>query len=311
MELSKAQRMLTGVAVGDALGAGYEGAHRGSRRLSAPMPYRYHSGIGIYTDDTQMSLAVAELMASDLPFNEETLASQLIYAYRRDKRNGYSSRTKHTLEHSWCGKDLLNMESVEERTGRRSDGSMMRAVPIGLLPAVEDVVACATINSAITHAHPAAICASIGIALASHYAYYNLGDHRDILGYVRNLMPPLHRSMLPYLDTVDNLNGVDFVTVLGRYADYGAPYDDARPVLGVVLFILKHCGWNVLEVVDHCVGFGGDVDTTMSMAVGIAMMNAMIDTTVFTLIDDLENGRYGRDHILRMGQTLAKKFPSP
>jgi ADP-ribosylglycohydrolase len=311
MELSKAQRMLLGLAIGDAFGAGFENVHRGSSRLSVQRPYRYPGGTGIYTDDTQMSLAVAEHMASDIPFAQETLASHFVYAYRRDKRNGYSSHTKGMLGSSWCGMDLINAQSTEERSGRRSDGSAMRAVPIGLFPDLYDVVEFATINSIITHAHPSAVSASIGVALASHYTYYNLGSPEDIIGYVRQYIPPLHPGFDAYLADIDDLDHSDVGRILGRYADYGAPYDNARPVLGVVLFILKYFSSSLPAVIEQCIGFGGDVDTTMCMAMGIAMMHGSIDADLQVLIDDLENGHYGRDHLLRVGHALAAKYPSP
>jgi hypothetical protein len=47
------------------------------------------------------------------------------------------------------------------------------------------------------------------------------------------------------------------------------------------------------------------------MMMGIAMMNASIDTVPRTLLDDLENGQYGRDYLLRLGDAMAEKYPSP
>lgn len=311
MDLSKAQRMLIGLAIGDAFGAGFENAHRGSSRLSVQKPYRYPGGKGIYTDDTQMSLAVAELMTSNLPFTGEALASQFVYAYRRDIRGGYSRRTAGTLGHSWCGEDLVKALSIEERKQRRSDGSAMRAVPLGLYPDLSDVEQFAMDNSIITHAHPAAVSASIGVALASHYAYYALGDSRDIVRYVRQYLAPFHPGLDSYLAEIDNLDDVDYSRILGKYADKGAPYQDAKTILGVVLFILKHHSLDVPAIIDQCVWFGGDVDTTMSIAVGIAMMNAPADPILYDLVNDLENGRYGRDYLLRLGRALGAKYPSP
>ena len=311
MELSKAQRMLVGLAIGDALGHQFENKRRGSSQLSVQGPYQYPNGTGIYTDDTQMSLAVAELMTSNLPFTEETLASHFVYAYRRDRHGGYSSQTKAMLERSWCGADLVNSLSREEKAQRRSDGSAMRAVPLGLFSDIYDVEQFGMLNSVITHAHPVAVSASIGIALASHYAYYSLGDGRDIIRYVLQHLPPLHPGFHSYLATIDRLDDLDYATILGKYVETGAPYRDAKPVLGVVLVILKHFSSSVSAVIDQCIRFGGDVDTTMSMAVGIAMMNAPAETVPRTLIDDLENGRYGRDHLLRVGRALAEKYPSP
>lgn len=310
MELSKAQRMLVGLAIGDALGHQFEKKSR-AYCLSVQKPYQYPLGTGIYTDDAQMSLAVAELMTSSLPFTEETLASHFVYAYRRDRRAGYSSQTKGMMERSWCGTDLINSLSKEEKKQRRSDGSAMRAVPLGLFSDLYDVEHFGKVNSVITHAHPVAVSASIGIALASHYAYYSLGDGRDIIRYVLQYLPPLHPGLDSYLAAIDHLDDVDYTTILGKYIDTGAPYRDAEPVLGVVLFILKHFASSIPAVIDQCIRFGGDVDTTMSMAVGIAMMNAPVHSMPSTLIDNLENGRYGRDHLLRVGRALTAKYPSP
>lgn len=311
MELSKAQRMLVGIAVGDAFGAGFENAHRGSSRLSVRKPYRYPGGTGIYTDDTQMSLAVAELMTSTLPFTQEALASHFVYAYRRDIRRGYSRQTAGMLGRSWCGEDLVRALSPEQRKQRRSDGSAMRAVPIGLHPDLFDVEQFAMDNSVITHAHPAAVSASIGVAFASHHAYYALGDTRDIIGYVRQYLPPFHPGLDPYLAEIDTLDEVDYARILGKYVEKGAPYQDAAIILGVVLFVLKHHSLDVSAIIDQCVRFGGDVDTTMSIALGIAMMNAPADPILYDLVNDLENGRYGRDHLLRVGRALSAKFSSP
>ena len=311
MELSKAQKMLLGLAVGDAFGAGYENVRRGSSRLTFRRPFHYPNGTGIYTDDTQMSLAVAELMTSFILFTEEALASHFVFAYRRDMRSGYSTHTKKMLGKSWCGMDLINAQSAEEKRNRRSDGSAMRGVPSGLFPDLYDVVEFATINSIITHAHPAAVSASIGIALASHFTYYNLGNHGEIIEYVRQYLPQLHPGFDSYLADIDALDDLDISTILGRYANRGAPYDNARPVLGVVLFVLKHHSSNLPAVIEQCIRFGGDVDTTMCMAMGIAMMHGLIDSDLRVLIDDLENGSFGRDYLLRVGDALSGKYPSP
>src|SRR3989304_1347902 len=58
------------------------------------------TGIGIYTDDTQMSLGVAEQMLSGLPGTQVRFATHFVNAYKRDPRKGYSRRITNALEES-------------------------------------------------------------------------------------------------------------------------------------------------------------------------------------------------------------------
>ena len=90
--------MLLGIAIGDAFGAGYEFAYKTraeyqqvdlSRYSANPNPNFRHQA-GMYTDDTQMSIAIAELLADDLPFTSENLAEYFLNAYKRDPKVGYA-----------------------------------------------------------------------------------------------------------------------------------------------------------------------------------------------------------------------------
>src|SRR5947208_3168886 len=87
--------MLVELAIGDACGAGFEYAAdrivREQNNLSAYIQHPRH-GIkpGCYTDDTQMSIAVAEAIVSDEPWTPENLAQRFVAAFKRDPREGYA-----------------------------------------------------------------------------------------------------------------------------------------------------------------------------------------------------------------------------
>jgi len=89
--------MLVELAVGDAYGSGFEYAPeefvRAHNDLAA---YRQHPRHGIrpgcYTDNTQMSLAVAEAIVADEPWTPERLADRFVTAFRRDPREGYAGK---------------------------------------------------------------------------------------------------------------------------------------------------------------------------------------------------------------------------
>lgn len=79
----------------------------------------------MYTDDTQMSIAVAELLNEGKEFDRENLAEKFIEAYKRDPIPRYSNRTKSLLESSKNGKEFIQKAyAVSE-----SNGAVMRCVP--------------------------------------------------------------------------------------------------------------------------------------------------------------------------------------
>jgi ADP-ribosyl-[dinitrogen reductase] hydrolase len=309
MELSKAERMMLGIAIGDALGREYENIPRKEISLDK-VPEGYAKGIGIYTDDTQMSIAVAEAMISRKPFEAETLALGFTEAYRRDRREGYSRETLSMLENSRKGEEFIASMTREEKAARRSDGAAMRAVPIGLFPGTGDVIRNAIINSEISHSHPHAVSASVAIALASHYFYYERGPRKKIIEYIMLHMEHKWPNICSYLKIVNDLEEFDPETILGEYADYGPPYTDAQPVLGAVLFIIKKHSDDPLRAIRETLSLGGDADTTLSMVLGIIMTDHPAGTLPEKLIRDLENGRFGRDFLLKLGKELNRRFPA-
>ncbi|MCU0518498.1 MAG: ADP-ribosylglycohydrolase family protein [Oscillatoria sp. Prado101] len=78
--------MLLELAVGDAYGAGFEYADAGmvmqynnlSRYVQHP---RHRLKPGSYTDDTQMSLAIAETIVAGEPWVSEVLASRFVATF--------------------------------------------------------------------------------------------------------------------------------------------------------------------------------------------------------------------------------------
>jgi ADP-ribosylglycohydrolase len=89
--------MLIEIAIGDAYGAGFEYANPSPVRPNDLSRYvkhpRHGTDPGCYTEDTQMSLAVAETI---LEHGAEATAHQftekLVLAFKRDPREGYAAR---------------------------------------------------------------------------------------------------------------------------------------------------------------------------------------------------------------------------
>jgi hypothetical protein len=84
--------MLLELAIGDAYGAGLEYADELVSQYNNLAGYMQHprhgTAPGQYTDDTQMSIAVAEAIVSGEPWTPKLLADALVRAFRRDPRDG-------------------------------------------------------------------------------------------------------------------------------------------------------------------------------------------------------------------------------
>ncbi|MBT4511130.1 MAG: ADP-ribosylglycohydrolase family protein [Chloroflexi bacterium] len=166
--LDKCEGVIFGLAIGDALGWPTEFI----RLEQIKSQYGEH-GIedlpdpALYTDDTQMSLAVAEALIEsgkdDLDTVMASIRKYFILWYHSPENNRAPGPT--------C---LRGVENLEAGTGWRNSGnsdskgcgSAMRVAPIGFLyqDQPEKLRQVAKASGICTHGHPTAIAASIGAA---------------------------------------------------------------------------------------------------------------------------------------------------
>ncbi|WP_319578379.1 ADP-ribosylglycohydrolase family protein [uncultured Methanospirillum sp.] len=309
-DLSTGARLLIGMAIGDAFGAGFENRSRYEIRL--PDEIFIYKGSSRYTDDTQMAIGVADLLVSAEPFTEEKLAESLLLAYKRDPRPGYSPVTTRMLQDSKTGSEFLLSLTREEIRERKSDGAAMRALPIGLIPDREEVIRCAMLSSRITHGHPDAIAATVGIALICHERYYSGKSFLEILKDLPDQISALTPEGEEYLRRVIG-SGWSPETILREHASYGVPYTESLILLGAVVAILARYGEEPCQVLRESVLLGGDTDTTAAIALGAALISftpgSRGEDLPAELITGLENGMYGRDYLIELGNLLSRRFP--
>ncbi|MFC8042602.1 ADP-ribosylglycohydrolase family protein [Nocardia sp. NPDC057353] len=275
--------MLIELAVGDAYGAGFEYAPpefvATHNTLRGYVQHPTHLGIGPgrYTDDTQMTLAVAELMVAGDPWTPEHLADRFVTAFRRDPRAGYAGRFHDFMLTVEDGADFLR----RIRPDSDKSGAAMRAAPIGLLPTVADVLHHARVQAAVTHDTPDGIAAAQAAALAVHYTHYDLG--------------PLPR--------------------IGAWIDGHVPDGWARPWHGKVgskgrmsvaaALTALAASTSASELLRRCISFTGDVDTVATIALAAAARSAQVAPDLPpVLIETLENGRYGRAYLAELDAKL-------
>lgn len=274
--------MLLELAVGDAYGAGFEYANPefvlSYNNLSGYMQHpRHQIKPGCYTDDTQMSLAIAETLVARDPWTPEVLAHRFVTAFKRDAREGYASRFYHYLL------QIQDAEQFLEGITWTSDksGAAMRAAPIGVLPTIEQVIEAATIQAAITHNTPDGINAARAAALMSHYFIYRLGAKKELGQFLEA-----------------HVSGEWSKPWQGKVGSKGW-----MSVRAAITAVMRND--SLSELLKDCIAFTGDVDTVASIALAAASCSEEVVKDIPNhLIEGLENGTYGKDYIVELNKHL-------
>lgn len=274
--------MLLELAIGDAYGAAFEYAEVGfihryndlSRYVRHP---RHAIQPGCYTDDTQMSLAIAEAVVADNPWTPENLADRFIEVFQRDPREGYATGFYQFLMHAQDGEQFLR----DIRPNSDKSGAAMRAAPIGIYSTISTVIERCTLQAALTHNTPDGINAAVVAALMTHYFLYNLGPKKALGTFLEAHVPG--RWSIPWIGKVKAQGWMS--------------------VRAAITAIFTSATMSAL--LKSCIQFSGDVDTVAAIALAAGSCSSEIAQDLPShLFDTLENGRYGRDYIRALDKQL-------
>jgi ADP-ribosyl-[dinitrogen reductase] hydrolase len=274
--------MLLQLAVGDAYGAGFEYVKPSmvarENTLAGYVQHPRHAiAPGCYTDDTQMSLAIAETLVSGRPWTREVLAAAFVEVFKRDPREGYAGRFYDFLTEVRDGQEFL----ARIRPDSDKSGAAMRAAPIGVLSSVSKVLEHTTIQARLTHDTPDGIAAAHAAALSAHYFLYRLGPRRDLGVFLESQVP-----------------GPWSVPWTGKVGSAGQ--SSARAAVTA----LTLCE-SMSDLLRRCVAFTGDVDTVAAIALAAgAHCDDLVQDLPEHLVTGLENGPYGRDYLLALDTSL-------
>ncbi|NQS78294.1 MAG: ADP-ribosylglycohydrolase family protein, partial [Methanoculleus bourgensis] len=123
-----------GLAIGDAMGAPLEGLPPRSIAVTEMLGGGIHNTLpGQYTDDTLQASALAGTLIQCRGFDPEDFAGRLVRVYRAHPEFfGPTSRAVLDLIESGLGPEAAAARVHEARGGSRSNGSVMRGIPVGI-----------------------------------------------------------------------------------------------------------------------------------------------------------------------------------
>lgn len=301
---------LLGTACGDILGASVEGwsaseireIYRQIRDFD-----RSDRGVGCYTDDTQMTVALAGSLVEEGRVDAERVSAK--YAEHYEPSRGYGGGAHIVMRALGMGLDYRATGRMQFPEGSFGNGGAMRIAPVGLAyrhadddtlrQAVEAALLC-------THVHPEAIDGAVvqakAVAIAATTAEPSSLDPEKFLLALRQVsQTDLIGARIDTL--IDCLRHDDSdVYVIGSIGN-GIRASQAVPA---ALWAFVRYGKASEECVIRAVNFGGDTDTIGAMAgalVGALYGRSWIPARWY---DNIENGKRGRDEIVEIAQRLAR-----
>jgi poly(ADP-ribose) glycohydrolase ARH3 len=253
---------LLGLALGDALGAPYESGP--VERLLWRLIGRTRQGHMRWTDDTQMSVDVAESLLATSTLDADDLTHRFASSYRWSR--GYGPGAARLLKRIARGADWREANRSVYPDGSFGNGGAMRAPIIGLFYAgrLEDLNAAARLSARITHAHPLGLEGAVLMAFATAWALRgskpleimeNSASHCELQAFTTRL-----EIAIQWLRAGNEPPAREVARQLGHGIAVG------ESCVTALYAALRFMDRSFLEMQAFVIGCRGDVDTIGAMA---------------------------------------------
>ncbi|WP_444995472.1 ADP-ribosylglycohydrolase family protein [Aliikangiella sp. IMCC44359] len=275
--------MLKEIAIADAYGAGFEFSSKEKvskhNDLTNYVEHDLYGMRGKYTDDTQMSIAVSELILSKSEWSERNIASKFVECFKRDPRKGYSKGFYSLLKEVESGTELLN----KLRSNSDRNGAAMRAVPLGVIKDKNELLTKAKAQAAITHDTDIAIKSSCAVALAAHFGLHYRGTLEQLELFLES----------------ESFSG-------WNYGWCGEVSVKAFETVSAAFSCLLSCR-SLKDLLKKCVALGGDTDSVASIAVGVATCFDEYDKKIpHNLIESFDETLFGIEFLESLDNRLLE-----
>jgi len=285
---------LVGTAIGDALGARREG--RGMSRSEDIVSLAEKLEQLIYTDDTHMTIGIAESLIENKGFDGEHMAQTFIRNYEAEPWRGYGPGPPIIFGMIKSGEAWYSAANRLYRGGSFGNGSAMRVAPVGLLYSrnLEKLREIAYQSSSITHSHElgkeGAALQACAVALALNTPSDEDIDREVFFFKLQNFIQnQLYKEKVAQIrELLGEQDKAKVVAVLGNGIE--AP----RSVPTAIYCFLRQ-PQSYKDAVIYAVSLGGDTDTIAAMAGAISGAYLGIEAIPSEWLVKLENREYIED----------------
>ena len=269
----KSRGVLLGTAVGDALGAPFEGS--GPVRPDVLRRLEHRPGPLTYTDDTHMTLGLARSLVEREGFDGPHMAGLFARNYLAQPWRGYGPGPPRVFR-------LLDQGVPWDQASRAlfggggsfGNGAAMRVAPVALLAFgnMERVASLARQTAVITHAHElgveGAVLQACAVAVALGHDPATAVDPEEFLHWLRpHANTPVFQAALDRVEQLLKANGGAGLEAVIDQLGNGIKASESVPT-AIYAFLRQPSSFG--EVVTYAISLGGDTDTIACMAGALA-----------------------------------------
>lgn len=257
--------LMVGTAIGDCLGRPVEGLRA--------VPDSYIDELIeretplLYSDDTVLTMALAESLLACDGFSGEEMADRFVREWTAEPQRGYGSNV--VLAFSKVRRGIPWDEAARRQfggDGSYGNGGAMRVAPVALwaYPDLEETVRLAQETSTVTHTHPVGVEGAVIQAVAAHHALRDEFSPDALLADLDRLIETERfRAKMDALH--DCLERRDDERARLRLGNWVAA---DRSVLTALYAFLVATDFET--AIRRAIGLGGDTDTIGAMAGAVA-----------------------------------------
>lgn len=306
---------IVGCAVGDALGAPFEGAPPSSFpfRKGDQIQFRKIPGypLGQYTDDTQLTLAIIRAICRTRSVDGAEIAREFVGLWETGEIVGPGASTRQAVF------NLMNRgiswEDSGTEEGRAGNGTAMRAAPIGLWGYAhpDEIERDARVSSIITHKDVRSVAGTIAVAKAVQMCVNS--DHIEPLEFLTEISRSTRGTSELFADNIDRLiewHALEPDRALPLIYAAGEPDIGPRqpgwisayviPTVLCSLYFFLQSPRSYIDSVTGAINAGGDADTVAAITGAISGALNGISSIPATLVETLKDSK--------IIQELAERF---
>jgi poly(ADP-ribose) glycohydrolase ARH3 len=301
--LDRFQGCLLGLAIGDALGARFEG--QPAERIRGRFPtveslMAYPQEEIWYTDDTQMTIGVAETLIEHGRIIEERLCEAFAANYTPTR--GYGRGARAVLEAMQEGRNHREVAEQYFPGGSYGNGAAMRVAPVGLFFGDDRrrLWEEARLSALPTHRHPLGIegaqLVALAVGLCSRRERF---DREALFAELRSACESSeYRAKIEQAAAIES---ADDLASLGN----GIAAIDSAPT-AIASFATASESFE--KTIGHAIGTGGDTDTIAAMAGAVSGAYLGANKLPQRLVGLLESSPKGGAYLAELGARLFAAY---
>ena len=293
---------LLGLAFADALGARFEGGYV-ERALWALIGKT--NGRMRFTDDTQMSLDVAQSVLDCGEIEQNHLATQFAMSYRWFR--GYGPGAASLLKRIKSGAAWQEVNCSKFSDGSYGNGAAMRVPVLALFyrDNLEQLLNAVHLASEITHAHPLAIEGAQLVSLSVWYALHHKQPNFIIDELLKVPKENIFRKKLLKLKDITFNNRL--ITHKESKNLFGNGIEAENSCVTAIMTAFQFINKPYLTMVDFVCKCGGDTDTIAAMAGAIWGAYNGFESIEGVNVEQLELGEKIEDLAVQIFESKIQK----